>query len=693
MTTAAPCLRPDLTILEQVVRGEKSFVVKDQAAQKYFRFGRLEVAVMRCFDGRRRPAEIAEALTIQGTRITALAVEGFARTLDRAGLLERTLGQRATLQVERLREERRKRQRVRLFRGELLRMRWSFGDPDALLERWLPRLRWMFTPAFVASSVALFVVYLIILGVRWDGFATAFWASFAPQNITLGNLVLLWIAAAVTLLVHELAHGLTCKYFGGEVRELGFMLLYFQPAFYCNVSDAWSFPERRARLWVTAAGSWIDVVMASVATLVWISVAPGTLVATFSVAMMLMAGVTTMLTNMNPLLPLDGYFALSDWLEIPNLRHRAFAHFTWWLKRHVFGLKLPEPSATARERRVFLTFGALSAAYIATLFAVLGAVIMGWAQQAFGLLGALVVITTFVVMLRNTIAEWTRTAAMAYRSRRAARRARPKPSWKRRLVPVLPGVLLAAGFLPWTLTSPGRFVVHPLDQHAVTAPAEGIVDLVLVSAGTRVEAGAPLVRLTDRVVERRLIAVGRVIDSLAVREATARARGRSADAEQLAAERVATIAQRTALESRVERLTIRAATGGTVLTQRPEDLLGQRVERGDSLLVLAIMDSVEVRVALMSGGAARVRRGHTVHLVSYAGVAFPRSGQVHNVSVIAGSAATPDSGMVEARIRLGAGGPWRPGSTGEASLELGRSNVFGALLWQFRQMLRADLWL
>lgn len=693
MTSTAPCLRQDLAILEQVVRGEKSYVVKDFTAQKYFRFGALEVNVMRHFDGRRQPVEIVEALANQGIRITTLAVETFARTLDRAGLLERTMGQRATLQMERLRAERRKRRRVRLFRGELLRMRWSFGNPDAILERLLSHLRWMFTPGFVVTSVALFALYLIILGVQWERFAAALWSSYAPQNVTLASLVLLWLTAGVVLLIHELGHGLTCKYYGGEVRELGFMFLYFQPAFYCNVSDAWSFPERRARHWVTAAGSWIDVVLASVAALVWVSVAPGTLIAELSVATMLMAGVTTMLANLNPLLPLDGYFALSDWLEIPNLRHRAFGHFTWWIRRHVFGLQLAEPAASTRERRVFLVYGALSAAYIAMLFAVIGALVLGWARQAFGLLGALVVIVAITALLRNALVEWGRTAAMAFRSRRAAWRAAGTSSWRKRLIRLVPGVLVLGGLLPWTLTSPGRFVAHPLESRAVTAAAEGIVDLVLVSEATRVEAGAPLFRLVDRPLERQLIVVGRTVDSLVIREASARAGLRGAEAEQLAAERISAIAQQRALEYRLSLLTIRAVTSGAVVTPRPEDLLGRRVRRGDTLLVLAAVESVEVRVALVGGGATRIRPGHVAHLVSYAGLASPRTGRVDNVSVIAGTGETPNAGVVEARIRLASEGPWRPGSTGEASLELARSNVFGALFWRIRQLVRVDLWL
>ena len=147
----APCLRADISIIEQVYRGETSFVVKDLAAQKYFRFGAAEVRVLRAFDGQHTATEIAAGLAEDGMRISAQAVESFARTMANAGFLERALEERTTLQMERLRAERHVRRRPALFRGELLRMRWSFGDPDAMLTRSLPYVDWMFSRTFVAA--------------------------------------------------------------------------------------------------------------------------------------------------------------------------------------------------------------------------------------------------------------------------------------------------------------------------------------------------------------------------------------------------------------------------------------------------------------------------------------------------------------------------------------------------------------
>ena len=245
--TAIPRLRPGLSFVEHVYRQEKSFVVKDPAAQRYFRFGAAEVRVMRAFDGRRTLDDVAALLTEAGLELTTRAIEQFARTLAAAGLLQHTVAERSTLELERLRAARRAKGGRRWFRGEWLRMRWSLGDPDAWLGRTLPLMRWMFTPAFLAASVVLFGIYFVMLGQHWHEYATALHASYSLQTITLGHAGVFVVTALAVILIHELGHGFACKYFGGEVHELGFMILYGQPAFYCNVSDAWRFPERRAR--------------------------------------------------------------------------------------------------------------------------------------------------------------------------------------------------------------------------------------------------------------------------------------------------------------------------------------------------------------------------------------------------------------------------------------------------------------
>jgi hypothetical protein len=674
-----------VSIIEQVFRGEKGYIVKDAASLRYFRFGEAEVRVMRAFDGSSDVGAIAQRLAADGMRISARAVEAFVGTLAAAGLLERTVAERSTLQLERLRAERRQRRRPALFRGELLRMRWSFGDPDRLLDRALPYIRWMFTPTFVAASVVLLLVYLVVLVGRWDAFTSAFGATFSLQSLTLGTVVIFYVTSTLVILIHELGHGFACKHFGGEVRELGVMLLYFQPAFYCNVSDAWSFPERRARLWVTAAGAWIELVVASIGALVWWLAEPGTFVATVALTVIVIAGAMTILTNANPLIPLDGYFALSDWLEIPNLRQRAFAHFSWHVKRRLFRIDLPEPAASARERRVFLLYGTLSFAYVTALLTFVAVLVLGWAGRTSGGIGVAIVATVILALLRRAILEWSRTVVLALRTARAKYWQHRRRASRFAFGALAVGALLL--LVPCSITAPGRLVVHPLELRAIVAPDSGVAEGIYIGEGARVEARAPVALLVNRSLDAAVFAAARTVDSLAIAEGTVRAAGRSASAARLAVERRSALARLEALALRSDALRLRAPSKGVAVTPRPEMLVGRRFEAGDTLLLLARLDSVEVRVALTGAGATRVEPGQVVHLLSYVDVGNSYSGRVRELS------AAGVDGVVEARLLMPATEVWRPGARGEASVEIARSTLAGALWWNLRRRLRVDLWL
>ncbi len=678
-----PRLRSDITIVEQVFRGETSFVVKDPATRKYFRFRPVEVGVMRCFDGRRTADEIAAALAEQGLRLTGNAIEAFARKLAGIGLLERTLTDRTTLEIERLRAERRRRRRPALFRGELMRMRWSFGDPDSLLDRVMPWIRWIFTPTFVIVSIALFAIYFLVLAATWSDFSRTVVELYSPSTITLGTIAVLWLTGTVVVVIHELGHAFTCKHFGGEVHELGVMVIYFQPAFYCNVNDAWSFPSLRSRLWVTAAGGWIQLVVAGLAAIVWLVARPDTLASEAAVAAMIVGGITSIVTNANPLIPLDGYFALTDWLEIPNLRIRAREYFAWWVRRHVLRLELPEPEVTDRERRVFLIYGTLSFIYIVGLLGFIAFWLAGRAHQALGAIGTLVVLGLVVAMTRRGIVTWTQSIALAIRARRAERAGR---RWWRGAALATFALVLLLAVLPWTLTTTGRFVVSPARVSEVTAPDSGIVAIVFAREGMHVAAGAPLARLVDRDLDRALLSAMRAADSLGV--AVSRARAAGGMTERLEAERGEAVARMAAVQTRIDALTLRAPFSGVVVTPRVHELYGRRVEAGGPIMRVAMLDSLEARIAVTRAGATAVHPGQVVHLMPYEHSRAVTTVVGFTAPAGAGSSA---KGTIEVRAPIGPSTRWRAGVTGEASVELRRATALAALWWNVRQRIRSNV--
>lgn len=679
---SAPRLRPDLTVVEQTYRGEQSFIVKDPKSRKYFRFRPVEVHVLRQFDGERTAAQVAADLTQEGLGVSAGTVEKFAAKLKAMGLLERTLGERSVLMMERLRAQRRQRLRGGPGQTDIFRIRWSMGDPDAFMDRTIPHIRWMFTRGFIVASLLLFAVYLLVAAVKWTELSGAI-GDMYHFRYSAAQLATLWITGTIIIVIHELGHGFTCKHYGGQVHEIGAMLLYFEPAFFCNVNDAWTFPELKARLWVTAAGSWIQLVVASLAAIVWWAAAPGTLVSEVALDAVLIGGVTTILMNANPLIPLDGYFALSDWLEVPNLRQRASGYLTWLVKHRVLRLDAPEPPADDRERRIFLIYSLLAAWYITSILLIVAGTVYGWLDRALGAAGVALFVAGLWLMSRSALRSAAQALAAAWRdlrARAAGRRLRD------RLVLAAILVLAIGAVIPRPLTITGPFTVAPALAVPLTAPDSGLVAGVYVREGTRVEAGMPLLQVRDLELEREALAAGRRVDSLAAREAQARAAGRAGEMARLDAERAGDVARLAGMAAQERAMTVRALVPGIVVTSRPEQLTGRWVGLGERLIELGQPDSLEIRVALLGAGASRVRPGQSARLV------FHADGSTLAARVGAVGQA-PRTGEIEARIGLRATGRWYPGMTGEASVTLRRSNLWGSLWWALRRRVRTDIFL
>ena len=549
--------------------------------------------------------------------------------------------------------------------------------------RWLPRLRFLFSREFLILSVALFAVNLGMMAITWPKFHAALSQLTNFSAFTPAHAVLFWLTVLGVVFVHELGHGFTCKYFGGEVHEMGFMLVYFQPAFYANVNDAWTFPELKARLWVTAAGVWIAGVVATLAGLVWWIADPGTLLSQVALLAFIFGGAFSVLTNANPLIPLDGYFALSDYLEVPNLRHRAFAHLEWLIRRHLLRLDLPMPASSERERRIFLIYGLCSAAYLTVILSVVAMMVVRRAGAAFGLVGTLISVGLILLMLRGKIRSWAAAVRLSIREHRATLESRPVRLW---IGGGALALLLLLTVVPWSITVTGPFLAAPARAAPLVAPDSGYVARVLVREGATVAAGTPLIRLRDFDLERAALAERRAVDSLTLLESRARAGGDAGETERIARVRAVAEARLASSSQRIAALALRASQSGVVLTARPELLTGQWINAGQTVLMLGQPDSVEVRIRLRGSGATLVRPGQRVEMLSLADVAHPVRGTVASVSRAAVS-----RDEIEARVRLPAQPAWRPGAGGAASVVIRRSNIAGALWWAMRKRVRSDI--
>ena len=679
-----PALRRDLVIIAQTYQGVTSYVVKNPGDLKYFRFRALEIAVMQEFNGTNTPEDIVRVLGDAGFTLTTGTVEGFGRKLQQMGLMERTLAEKSVLLLERLRADRRRALKP-AAKGSLLRMRWSMGDPDQWLDRTLPRIRFMFTPRFIVFSSLLFLTYVAIIVTQWPRFHAALARMYTPSAYTLGFFLTLYLTGIVIIAIHEFGHAFTCKYFGGRVHEMGAMLVYFEPAFYCNVNDAWTFPELRQRMWVTVAGSWIQMVVASFGAIVWWLTETGTLVNAIASAAVIIGGLTTVLANANPLIPLDGYYALSDYLEIPNLRHRAFEYLGWLFRSKVLRLPATEPAATEREKRIFTWYGVLACAYIASIFLLVYGIVSGWLGSLFGLAGSVLVFVLVLFMARGAIGSAWRNITAAIREHRNRLRSRTFRFWAG--VSLVAAVLI--GLIPWPITAKGKLEAAPEMIGEAVAVEGGLLERVFVAEGERIEAGDPIALLRSSSLEQEALEEQRLLDSLDLLSSRYRASGSAGLAVAYETEAAESRARVAGIRHRLAALTVRSPVRGVVVTPRLEEAIGKRFAPGERFAVVVAVDSLDLRIVLSGVGASMVQVGQPARLISYADPGHPIRAAISGVSAAADSLRV---GAVEARVRIPAEeGRWSAGMAGEGRVTIRRSNLAGVLWWDIRSRIRRDL--
>jgi putative peptide zinc metalloprotease protein len=486
-------LRDDLVVSQQNTAAGAVFVLKDPQTGRLFRFREPEYFILRQLDGR-TPLEVIQRQTEEkfSAALPPHTLAKFITTVQRAGLF----------QGEHIRPGHFD-QRGRV-RGSFLYVRLRAFDPDRLFARLLPRVRFFFTPYFIVPGAFLILLAFLITFLSWNEILRDGSGLFRIQTFLLA-----WLISCATITAHEFAHGLTCKRFGGEVHELGFMLIYFQPAFYCNVSDTWLFPEKSKRLWVTFAGPYLDFVGWAAATLIWRVTEPETTLHYFSLVVMGLSAIR-MFFNLNPLIKLDGYYLLSDALEMPNLRQKAFSYLGARI-RAFWGSSSPVVWDTSRrERRIYLTYGLLAGLYSYALLATVAFSFGSYFIRQYQGFGLVLFATLLVGLVGNPLRklrrepylpadaaavggarDWPRFARAQRRTRRSLR--------KRGLVlaAILAGLAVLV-FGKMELTVSGPFTVLPLENADVRTKVSGLLEHIYVDEGDSVKAGQLIARLSDR---------------------------------------------------------------------------------------------------------------------------------------------------------------------------------------------------
>ncbi|QDU96102.1 hemolysin D [Lignipirellula cremea] len=490
--------RSDLTARRHRYQGKPFWVIKEPIGLKYSRLHEEEYFLLMQLDGRISLEELKKRYEKRfiAERIKYEDLQQFLGSLHQRGLVISESPVQGWRLYERAKKERRKKWMGLLT--NIFAIRWKGIDPDWILNFLYPYTRWFFTGRAVSMACLLGICALLTLAVNYGDFLArmpTFHEFFGPGN---------WLAIALTMaavkVLHEFGHGLACKRFGGECHEMGFMLLVFTPALYCNVSDSWLLESKWRRAAIGAAGMYVELTLASIATLLWWGSEPGGMLSMLCLRVMFVCSISTLMFNGNPLLRFDGYYILADLAEIPNLRQKAGD----LLRRFLFFVCLgiepqPDPYLPQRHRALIAAYSVASYLYRwVVVFSILMFVTKTLEPYGLKNLGRLFGLVGVIGMIAQPVMT-------VYRFFRQPGSLKQVKRWQAATsAVVLVALLIAVWFAPAPHYIACPLEVQPLQGALVYVTQPGVIAKVAARPGAHVEQGDTILELENLDVELKI---------------------------------------------------------------------------------------------------------------------------------------------------------------------------------------------
>jgi putative peptide zinc metalloprotease protein len=589
----APRLRPHARVVRHRYRGETWYVLHDPASDRFLRFTPAANQLLALMDGRRNVNEIWKLATEKlgddaPTQDETIRLLGQLHASD---VLQCDISPDAAELFDRWQKRERQERKGRLLSPFAIRL--HLFDPERLLARTLPWLRPLFGWGGALLWLAVVVPALFAAATHWGELTE----NLLDRLFTPTNLVAVWMLFPVLKILHEFGHGYAAKAFGGEVHDMGVMFLVFTPIPYVDASSSLAFPSKWRRATVAAAGMIVEIFLAAMALWIWLAAEPG-MVRAIAHNALVIGGVTTLLFNANPLLRFDGYYILSDLIEIPNLGSRANRSVGEWIQRRVFGQREGQPEPMAPGERTWL-IGYAVASFVYRIL-VLAAIVL-WIMQLHFLAGVL--LGGFAAVGWFGIPAW-----------RAAKHLFTSPQLRRvrgRALGIVGGGAALAALLlalaPVPLRTRAEGVVWLPDEAHVRAGVDGFVGRVVAVPGASVSAGDLLLEMRDPALAAQVkMLEARVREFEARRDAE---RMRSRVAEQVTLEQLQYARSQLArARERASELRIHSRSAGRFVIPRSEDLVGRFVAQGELLAWVVNFDDVRVRAVVPQGDVDLVRQ-------------------------------------------------------------------------------------
>lgn len=581
-------LRISLKLHRQFYRGTQWFILQDPINNAFFRLNRAAYQFLAMLDGRRDVNTIwqrcleeydemaptqGEVIQLLGQLYTSNLLQGDV-PVDTEGLLKR--------------HKQRKRQEYENQLKGILFAKIPLWDPDLFLNRFVGLFRWLFS-----YFGLLFFFGLIGTAAFYLAQNTNELYLQAQDTLSPGNIPILVVIFTLIKVIHEFGHGFACKHFGqrenqsGEVRKMGVMLMVLTPIPFVDATSSWALRNKWKRIFIAAAGMYVELMLAAVAAIVWANTPEGDAVHIAAYNVMLISSVTTLLFNGNPLLKYDAYYMLADWLEIPNMAQKAVLHYFYLVKRYVWGVKAASPPTEDRkEQFILISYAVLSYCY---RFVVFAGIFFLLAETAFilGFLYGCFMVYSFALAPINKLVKFLRTSPELRENRKRA-------------ISSVVTVAVALGLLifaypvkNWTKV---EAVVEPVELTKVFAHSDGFITEALAHE-TKVEKGTKLIDSINEEYNSRLNKLIHQLRELQVKrkiylaEDTAKA--------QITAQRIIAVnAQINSVKDEIKHLQVFASADGQWLAPELNQKVNSFVRKGDYLGMISSIDKLHIRAVL-----------------------------------------------------------------------------------------------
>lgn len=599
-----PRLVPQARIYRHLYRGQVWYVVQDQTGGRYHRLSPAAHALVLEMDGTRTVQSLWESANTSGSgdACTQSEMVDLLVQLHATDLLQADTSPDSAVLFERHKKKRRATLMQWLMNPMSVKL--PLVDPDAFLARWAPHVAWCFSRTGAAIWLAVALPAIVLAAQHWQELTN----NLSDQVLSSGNLVVMLLVFPLIKLLHELGHGFATRVWGGAVHEMGVMFLVFAPVPYVNVSSSAAFPSKSQRAIVAAAGMLVELFVASLAMYVWVLAEPGVARA-IAFNVMVVAGVSTLVVNGNPLLRYDGYYILSDLVEIPNLAQRGQKFLAYLWDRHVFGvLDMERSHETSVEKRWLIFYTPLAWCYrvfvtvsiilfVAGEFFIFGVLIASWG-----------VVTLLGMPLWKAYRHVTRSPVLQRRRAQAIRIS----------LGISAGVLFLAFVVPAPLHTFAQGVVWLPDESMLRAREGGFFVRWLVQPGERIRKGTSLFLLEDR-------ALASEVEVARAKVAEAEAKYRSeqfSDPVKAAVSRDQLEQERTILrktEERAEKLVGHAEMDGVLVASQSQDMPGRYFKKGELIAYVLEKNALIARVVVPQNDIDLVRTRYHLAEFRFAG--------------------------------------------------------------------------